>query len=206
MSFPTCSAWYENVLHPRDRIATQRSPWCFETLEWHQHYRGLHDIAKALRPESILEIGVRYGYSAHALLLGAELKARYLGVDCDDGALNGMGEPTLEWAQTMLIRTVPGLNMPAFIKTNTQTKDLLQLVPWHFDLVHVDADHSYHGCLRDLRAAWARCSGTILVDDYDTIAAVHDAVDTLVKGTQAKCFTAPGGNGQALIFMAGALA
>ena len=44
--------------HPADPLAHH-----FE--EWVPYYRLKFAIAKALRPASILEIGVRFGYSAH---------------------------------------------------------------------------------------------------------------------------------------------
>lgn len=199
MTFSDYKTWCENVLNPRDRTATLRSHWCFETEDWHRHYRGKHDLVQAMSPKSILEIGVRYGYSAHAFLTGAP-EASYIGVDCDDGVLNAMGEPTCDWAMTMLSRTVPRLNPPSLVRMNTQTEDLLARVPWVADFVHIDADHSYHGATRDIMAAWQRCSRAMLVDDYVPNAAVHDAVDSFVGRVGAKMVVGSGPLGEALIF------
>ena len=199
MTFPDYKTWCETVLNPRDRTATLRSHWCFETEDWYRQYRGKHDIARALAPKSILEIGVRYGYSAHAFLVAAP-GARYIGVDCDDGVLNAMGEPTCDWAMAMLSRTVPDLQPPALVRMNTQTEDLISRIPWVSDLVHIDADHSYHGATKDMEAAWQRCTRAMLVDDYVPNAAVHDAVDAFVKRHDAKVLLGTGTQGEALIF------
>ena len=42
------------------------------------------------------------------------------------------------------------------------------------DLVYVDGDHSFEGCLSDLRLA-VKSTDTILVDDYDSIESVRGA-------------------------------
>lgn len=198
MPFPDYKTWCETVLNPRDRSATQRSPWCFETEFWHQHYRGKYDLAVAMKPESIMEIGVRYGYSAHAFLLAAP-GARFIGVDCDDGVLNAMGEPTCDWALAMLSRTVTLGSPPALIRMNTQTEDLLARVQWCSDLVHIDANHSYHGATRDMEAAWQRCNRAMVVDDYVGSPPVHDAVDAFARKTGAKLYLSGGPAGDALL-------
>lgn len=198
MTFPDYKTWCETVLNPRDRLATQRSHWCFETEFWHQHYRGKYDLALAMQPKSIMEIGVRYGYSAHAFLLAAP-SARFIGVDCDDGVLNAMGEPTCDWALAMLSRTVPMLSPPALVRMNTQTEDLLVRIPWRADLVHIDANHSYQGATSDMTKAWERCDRAMLIDDYVGSPPVHDAVDAFAAKTGAKLYISGGPAGDALI-------
>jgi hypothetical protein len=88
---------------------------------------------------------------------------------------------------------------PALIRMNTQTEDLGARAPWKFDLVHVDADHSYHGAMRDMVAAWKLCTRVMLVDDYTPNAAVHDAVDAFVRQTSAKLIVGAGRLGEAII-------
>ena len=44
-------------------------------------------------------------------------------------------------------------------------------------MIYVDGDHSYRGCLADLRLAHLS-TDRILVDDYDSIPGVRQACDT----------------------------
>src|SRR5580692_7612685 len=66
-------------------------------LEWVSYYRMKWAIASVLQPKSILEIGVRYGYSAVAFL-NASPSARYLGIDLDVAAFGG-SVGAINWAR-----------------------------------------------------------------------------------------------------------
>jgi predicted O-methyltransferase YrrM len=198
MAFPDYRTWVDTVIHPRERTATRNSPWCFEHPDWHAHYKRKHDITHALNPKSILEIGVRYGYSAHAFLSACPM-ADYTGVDSDDPRHNAMGEPTLAWAKTMLVATLPeAVGYINMVPMNTRDKPLPSR-SGRYDLVHVDADHSYSGCLDDLRKAWTQCGRAIVVDDYGSIAAVQDAVARFLQETPATMLATPGFFGDAVI-------
>jgi hypothetical protein len=198
MPFPEYRAWVDAVVHPRERIATRNSPWCFEHPSWHAHYKRKHDIAYALRPRSILEIGVRYGYSAHAFISGCP-EVDYTGVDSNDPAHNAMGEPTLAWAKAMLTATLPeAIGHLAMVQLNTRERPLPGRLGL-YDLVHIDADHSYNGCLDDLRKAWPECGRAVLVDDYGSIPSVQDAVATFIRDTGATVLQTSGLLGDALI-------
>ncbi len=50
--------------------------------EWVDYYRMKWAIAKVLQPESILEVGVRFGYSARAFLEACP-DAVYTGIDAN---------------------------------------------------------------------------------------------------------------------------
>jgi cephalosporin hydroxylase len=198
MAFPDYRTWVDTVIHPRERTATRNSPWCFEHPDWHAHYKRKHDIAWALNPKSILEIGVRYGYSAHAFLSACE-EAEYTGVDSDDPKHNAMGEPTLAWAKGMLEKALPDLTCYIhLVQLNTRDKPLPSR-NGGYDLIHIDADHSYSGCLDDLRKAWVQCGRAIVVDDYGSIASVQDAVAAFLKETPATMLQTPGFLGDAVI-------
>jgi hypothetical protein len=56
--------------------------------DWISHYRLKWAIARALKPQRILEIGVRFGYSA-AAFLDACPNAAYLGIDNDSEMSGG---------------------------------------------------------------------------------------------------------------------
>jgi hypothetical protein len=198
MPFPDYQAWLDTVIHPRERIATRNSPWCFEHPDWHRHYRGKYELALALQPESILEIGVRYGYSAHAFL-AAVPEAFYLGIDSNDPAHNAMGEPTLPWAESMLRRNISECRVE-FDIVNTRLQDFRPaLRSFKADLVHIDADHSYAGALDDITKGWGVCRRAMLIDDYKACASVRDAVDAFTAKTGATMFVSPSGLGEALL-------
>lgn len=172
MSFPEYKEWVTQVLNPRDR-AGGGGPWNFETEEWYAAYAYKHLVAQALRPTSILEIGIRYGYSAHAFLTAANVP--YTGVDIDDPVINSMGEQTCAWAFGMLWRTIASPRLE-LVKLNTQTEDIRGRVK-PADFVHVDGDHTFEGATQDIERGWELTKMAMLVDDYTRIPEVRDAVE-----------------------------
>jgi cephalosporin hydroxylase len=196
MLFPSYEEWVETVLNPMDR-KNGRGPYRFETPEWHQNYYSKFRIAQAFKPKTIIEVGVRYGYSAHAFLCACP-EARYIGIDADLPSLNSMGEPTCDWAFAMLRRTIPGNPRLELIKVDTQKVGVTTLIPVA-EFVHIDANHSYQGATADMEAVWPRCTQAMLVDDYVGTASVHDAVDAFVTRHNAGLLTMQSKNGEALI-------
>lgn len=182
MTFPEYTEWTETVLNPADVY-----PWNFFTKPWHEHYRFKYELVKAFRPKTIFEIGVRFGYSAHAFMLAAP-EASYVGIDADReeyGARpRGWLQPCTPWAYAMLVRTTG--REPAIMRTEM---DGLPEMYDRIDFMHVDGDHSYAGCLRDLRYCH-RMQGVILVDDYRTDEAVRQAVHDFVVETGRSMFLA----------------
>lgn len=194
MTFPLFKAWCAEVLHLKD---CGGGTWVFNTPEWHEHYRLKGRIARAFQPRKILEVGVRYGYSAHAFLSSCEPGIQYVGVDSDDPEHNCMGEPTCQWASDMLRRTCPKSEVTIH-RFDTQ-KGVLATYPGEFDLVHIDAAHDYHGALKDMLTFWPACYRVMLVDDYAGTASVKDAVIEFIKQTKATLLTAESLTGEALI-------
>jgi hypothetical protein len=134
------------------------------TEEFRRYYQVKYDIAARLQPRRIAEIGVRAGYSAFAFLCAVP-QASYVGLDADlpvHGGIPGF----LGHAR----RILQGSDA-TFLHTNGRQ---LESLPGRFDLVHVDGDHSYLGCLHDLRLS-ARAARHILVDDYDSLPEVRQA-------------------------------
>lgn len=192
MEFPSREDWLKNVINPRDR-AGGNSLACFEDPSWHEAYYNKFRIARALKIDSVLEIGVRYGYAAHAFLVaGATF---YVGLDSDNPLHNSMGEPTCAWAIDMLNRTVPNRNL-SIVKTDTQTDPLP--VSGHVDFIHIDANHTYQGALGDMQKAWPLCKRAMLVDDYYASCSVRDAVDRFAIESKALFIASPSGTGEAL--------
>jgi hypothetical protein len=166
--FPPFEEWCDDVLNPLDT-----HPWNFRTEDFYNEYRAKYAIAKMVRPMSILEVGVRFGYSARSFLMAAP-NASYIGLDIDEPSWGPYeGVPRL-WADTRL-RSLYPRNDIWTKKTNTQ-KDPQR--PNYADLVHIDGDHSFEGTMHDLTTFFPLCSRVMVVDDYLEIASVRAAVDT----------------------------
>jgi cephalosporin hydroxylase len=65
--------------------------------EWVPYYRLQWAIVRVLQPRQILEIGVRFGYSA-AAFLDACPDAAYLGIDNDSDTFSGQ-KRAIHWAR-----------------------------------------------------------------------------------------------------------
>lgn len=123
---------------------------------WKPYYRMKWAIARALSPQTILEIGVRYGYSARAFL-DAVPNARFVGIDADG---NDYGEVTgaIDWARRLLSDFDAEL-----IVADSQMLD--RLPGDSYDLVHVDGRQDGDGTFHDLSLALA-CARFVLLDGY----------------------------------------
>jgi len=138
-------------------------------------YLTLHALAAARAPRSIVEIGVRRGYSAFALLCAAP-RASYLGLDADTCTWGGV--PGALWrARRMLLREFP----QAHIEVRRVDTAAPGLVLPAADVYFVDADHSREGCARDLalcaEAVDPARGALLLVDDVLHERGVAQAVE-----------------------------
>lgn len=140
------------------------------TPEAEHYYRVKYQLVAGLhrkRPvTSIVEIGVRAGYSALAML-SAVPDATYLGIDADQGEWGGSAG-YLDRA----VETLKGFQATV-LHVDSQ---LLQELPGHYSLAHIDGDHSYDGALRDIRLC-SHFADAMLVDDYDFIPPVRHAAN-----------------------------
>ncbi|MEK7403806.1 MAG: class I SAM-dependent methyltransferase [Acidobacteriota bacterium] len=138
------------------RTANPGDPFGYRFDEWLSYYRLKWAIASVLRPASILEIGVRCGYSA-AAFLDAAPTASYLGIDVDEESYGGH-KGALEWAGKITARF-----QASFLKANTQ--QMQRLPGGIYDLVHVDGQQDGDGSFHDLMIALPQAR-YILVDGY----------------------------------------
>jgi predicted O-methyltransferase YrrM len=185
------------VYRPGDR--------CVEALGWDRLeaiYQVKYQVARAVQPATILEVGVRAGYSA-AAFLAASPAGWFVGLDSDDGSHGGV-RGYLADAATMLLGRYP--------------EAWVELYPWNshdaavvrrlqarcrgvFDLIHIDGDHSEHGCASNLTLAvtLARPGGYILIDDYDLLAEVRRAADHFVQAAGFESLHLPSPHGDLLV-------
>lgn len=138
------------------------------------YYEALFKVATQWRCERIVEIGVRSGYSALTWLL-ANPGATLIGVEADEDerSVNTHTGRKGLWrhAQTIL-RSLP------FHLVLVDSHSLRRLPD--ADLIYVDGDHTFKGCLADLRLA-EQSTNRIVVDDYDSIPGVRQACDTFTS-------------------------
>lgn len=115
-------------------------------------------VAKLLQPKRILEIGVRFGYSACCFIEGSDAVESYTGWDSE---IYVPGSNAVAEVSVNLCRRKP---KATFIKRDSST---VHTLGGEFDLVHIDSSHQYEICLRDLRLCYG-FARAILVDDTMT--------------------------------------
>ncbi len=124
--------------------------------EWIKYYQLKYAISKAIKPKSILETGVRFGYSA-ITFLEASPNASYTGIDIDCESYGGV-PGAINWAKEIMQEYEA-----TFIIEDTTT---MQSFPGEFyDLIHVDAQQDGDGTFGDLEKALEK-GRYILVDGY----------------------------------------
>lgn len=137
------------------------------------YYPYLNSLARDFKAGRVLEVGVRFGYSAVAFIYGNPIK-EYVGIDDElyDATSSTKSRVNLEY-----LKSIQPVEY-TLIKQNTQElNDLSFLSSKVFDLIHIDGDHSYEGALTDLKNFWnvLAIGGHMLVDDSIFYASVNTA-------------------------------
>ncbi len=142
-----------------------------------RYYETKARIAAWVKPQRVVEIGVRAGYSALAFHMGHPFRT-FFGIDLDEGTMGGV-KGYFDHANDRLA-LLPGLR----VILHTADSQLLKELPHnarHADLFHVDGDHTPHGCAHDIMLAITSGASWILVDDYDYTEHVRDGTDFIVR-------------------------
>jgi 2-polyprenyl-3-methyl-5-hydroxy-6-metoxy-1,4-benzoquinol methylase len=124
--------------------------------EWVDYYKLKYSIAQAIQPKSILEIGVRYGYSARAFLEACPM-AHYLGIDNDSDSFGG-SKGAINWASQITEGFKASFHLG-------DSQSMVVLPGENYDLVHIDGQQDGDGTYHDLLLALEK-SGFILLDGY----------------------------------------
>ena len=137
------------------------------------YYEWYYSISKEIQPKSILEIGVRYGYSLCSMALACD-KDIYL-----EGWDSVIDLPECEHDILLIAeKNLRGLgyNNINLKNVNSHATSINRV----FDLVHIDGDHSYEGKVADLNLVKNKTT-FLIVDDYFHVNAVKRAVDLFVE-------------------------
>jgi hypothetical protein len=181
---------YLKVMDPFDKLQ------CYEKYEpclWVK-CRLAHYVA----PDVIVEIGVRSGYCAWAMLVGMP-QAKYIGYDnylpsYDEGLkLGKLSERFYAWAK----KIIPPNGQ--IVLADSQAPGFKPAVA---GLYHVDGDHTYASALHDIRTCMAAGYPSPVIAVHDFMAGpVRQAVLDAVKGTDFVCHEiVETRNGDAVLF------
>jgi len=176
---------FREFAYPEDEFS-----YLFE--KWVDYYRMKYSICKAINPERILEVGVRYGYSALAFL-NASPDAYYIGIDNDTDTFGGR-TGAIEWAK----KHTKNYNAEFLIKNSF---DLKEFPGEKFDLIHIDGQQDGDGTFHDLELAIEK-GVYILVDGYFWSSENFMATNHFIKKYKnliEYCLTIPGYAGEMLI-------
>lgn len=145
--------------------------------EWVGYYKLKWAIARVIQPKSILEIGVRYGYSAFAFK-DASPYALYVGIDANLPEYGGeIG--AIEWAK----KNLP----PADTTIYEVDSQSLQTFPGDlYDLIHVDGQQDGDGFYADMvkalkQAKYILVDGALWTDEnaFSSISFLKDYKDSI---------------------------
>jgi cyclopropane fatty-acyl-phospholipid synthase-like methyltransferase len=176
---------FRPIAHPADPLRDRFAAWI-------DYYRLKWAIARVLQPQSILEIGVRYGYSAHAFL-DAVPQSRYVGIDLDCTAAGGV-KGAIDWAKQILA--------PFQTELIVADSQAMSRFPGdRYDLIHIDGQQDGDSSFHDLQLAIDQAD-YVLVDGYHWSAMNYLAVnDWLLQHRDRLAWygTIPGYAGELLI-------
>jgi cephalosporin hydroxylase len=136
------------------------------------YYEIYYAIAKHYQPESILEIGVRYGYSLYSMMVASERLNYVRGYDNDN-----YNADSVERANANISAVIS--EKIDFKVENLDTQNIDKLDRF-YDLIHIDGDHSYEGKVHDLNLIKGSCK-ILIVDDYNNFDSVKNATNDFVN-------------------------
>lgn len=130
--------------------------------EYARSYSLYSEICAGLKPTSIFEIGVRYGYSAWAMLRCCYPGTLYHGIDIN----------SVEQASMMLHDEYPQHELRLARADSSSMTHLSRT----YDLAHVDGNHAHEAQLHDIGLCFGRAK-YILIDDVTAFCTTNSAVN-----------------------------
>lgn len=140
---------FRKYAYPEDELSYLFSQWV-------DYYKMKFAICNLIKPKNILEIGVRYGYSAVTFLKAAP-HASYIGID-NDSATFGGSTGAFHWA-----KKITEGHKADFLLSDTQK--MKSLPGTFYDLIHIDGQQDGDGTFHDLEMALEK-GRYILVDGF----------------------------------------
>lgn len=135
------------------------------------YYENYYALSSYYQPKSILEIGVRYGYSLGSMISASESIERVTGIDNDEyifGALDKAKENIKKY-----------INSNVELNFSLQDSHEIENLEYH-DIIHIDGDHSYEGKLNDLKLTINSC-GIVIIDDYLEFSDVNKSTNDFIS-------------------------
>lgn len=161
-------------------------------IHCNDYYELYYAISKFYQPETIFEIGVRYGYSLYSLIKGSDKVDYVLGYDIDQEYyrnkewvskkmnLESNKISLVEIASSQLKKFCEGVDVNIEKRNSQEIAEL----DGFMDLIHIDGDHSYQSKIHDLEITKQK-GKVIIVDDYFHIGAVKMATDDFIKSNSS---------------------
>ena len=131
-------------------------------------------LASIRKPLSVLEVGVRLGYSLISMFRGYPGILRIVGIDV---------QADVEDSQRKAGENIRGagyfgdLQLP--IADSKWIKALARDI--HFNLIHIDGNHSSEGVQADINMAWPRLvpGGMLIADDTEYAPSVREGIEAM---------------------------
>jgi len=130
-------------------------------------YAFYYTYVKLFKPKTILEIGVRNGYSLLSMM-SADENVQIDGVD-NETEKDFENVKKYKNDNVNLIKS----NSDLFFKVNNQVD--------RYDMIHIDGDHSFDQCRDDLKNAMGIANDIIVIDDSIAISTVKQALELVTE-------------------------
>lgn len=124
-------------------------------------YKTYFAIGKQFKPESMLEIGTRFGYSIESIYKGSGKLKHIFSFD---------SEYDFGGSQNYVYEKFKNRNMDNVYFRTVNTRHIHDLsLPFAVDIAHIDAEHSFQGTYDDVVMAfrYVKNNGIILIDDIE---------------------------------------
>ena len=145
------------------------------------YYEWYYAFGAYYKPKTILEIGVRFGYSLLSMIVGSPSVEYVRGwdIDCYSADSHNVANSAIR------SRIKDGIDFSVDVVNSQELTEL----PQFFDLIHIDGDHSYEGKVHDLELCIGKCR-VMVVDDYWHHQPVQQAVNDFLMKHYGKIQTA----------------